>query len=177
MDFDLELFAQRVDYRCANAVETARNLVGLLVELAAGMQHRHYDLEGGFAFQFRIFDIVLGVDRDAAAVVQDRHGTIGVNRHINILGKAGQHLIDRVIDGLINEVMHASRTGGTDIHAWSLPDRLQALEHGDFTGVVVGGFSGHGFERCECGSGARGAPADVDSICARVLCGEGKVPA
>src|SRR6516162_5218466 len=61
-DLDLEPFRQRVDDGDADAVQAARSLVYLGIELAAGMERAHYDFEGGLLGKFR-----LRVDRNAAA--------------------------------------------------------------------------------------------------------------
>ncbi len=63
IDRDRQLFGEGVDHRDADAVQPARDLVGVLVELAAGVQHgeREFDSRqplGG-----------VDVDRNAAAVV------------------------------------------------------------------------------------------------------------
>ena len=42
-DLELEPLRQRVDDRDADAVQTARHLVAVVVELAAGVQHRERD--------------------------------------------------------------------------------------------------------------------------------------
>ena len=54
---------KRVHARYAHAVQTARNLVAALVELAAGMEHGQHDFERRLALLF------VEVGRDAAAVV------------------------------------------------------------------------------------------------------------
>ena len=75
-DLELEHGRQRVDHRHADAVQAARDLVGVVVlalaELAAGVQLGHDHLGGGNAF--------LGVHAggDAAAVVAHRAGAVGV---------------------------------------------------------------------------------------------------
>ena len=56
---------ERVDDRDADAVQTARDLVGILVEFSAGVQLGHDDLGGGDAF----FGVDVG--RNAASVVGD----------------------------------------------------------------------------------------------------------
>jgi len=44
---ETEPLRQGIHTRYANAVETAGDLVGVLVEFAAGMQDAHYDFGGG----------------------------------------------------------------------------------------------------------------------------------
>ena len=58
-----EVIRQRIDHRHADAMQAARNLVAVVVELAAGVQHGHDDLGRRTPFFF------LDADRDAAAVV------------------------------------------------------------------------------------------------------------
>ena len=73
-DFQLQHGGQCVHDRDADAVQAARDLVGVVVlafaELAAGVQLGHHHLGGG--------DALLGVDvgRDAAAVVADGGGAV-----------------------------------------------------------------------------------------------------
>jgi hypothetical protein len=66
-DLDFEHVGQGVDDGDADAVQTARGLVGLAVELAAGMQLGHDHFERRLARNLRMV-----LDRDAAAVVADR---------------------------------------------------------------------------------------------------------
>ena len=73
-DLDLEALGERVDDRDADAVQAAGDLVGVVVELSARVQVRHDDLE-------RLALVLLvHPDRDAAAVVLDRDGVVGVDR-------------------------------------------------------------------------------------------------
>ena len=41
---------------------------------------------------------------------------------------AGQRLVDRVVDDLVDQVVQAALTGGADVHAGPLADRLETLE-------------------------------------------------
>src|SRR5262249_10357709 len=69
---DFEPFAQRVDDRYADAVQTAGHLVGRVLELAAGVQDREDD------FGRRLAALLVSVDRDTATVVADRTRTVRV---------------------------------------------------------------------------------------------------
>lgn len=64
-DAQFQPVAQRVHNRNAHAVQTARHLVAVAVELAARVQLGHDDLGGGHAFFF------VDANRNAAPVVAD----------------------------------------------------------------------------------------------------------
>jgi hypothetical protein len=75
-DGQLEPFGQRVDDRDADAVEAARDLVGIVVagvlELPARVELGHDDLGGGDAFA------LVDPGRDPAAIVLDADRAVGV---------------------------------------------------------------------------------------------------
>jgi hypothetical protein len=48
--FRSSVFGERIDDRNADAVQTAGNLIGILVELTARVQLGHDDFRGGYAF-------------------------------------------------------------------------------------------------------------------------------
>jgi hypothetical protein len=92
-------------------VEAAGDLVALAAELPAGVELRQDDGHGGQAL------VRHHVDRDARAVVADGHRVVGMERHLDEVGAAGEGLVDRVVDNLVDEVMEASRARGADVHA------------------------------------------------------------
>ena len=61
--------------------------------------------------------------------------------------EARHRLVDRVVDDLPDEVVETGQTGGSDVHAGPLADRVEALQDLDVFGAVVGtwllGVSGH----------------------------------
>ena len=148
-DLELQHGRERVDDGHADAVQAARDLVGVVVlavaELAAGVQLGHHHLGGG--------DALLGVDvgRDAAAVVAHGARAVGVERDDDLGGKAGQRLVDGVVDHLVDHVVQARAVVGVaDVHAGPLADGVEALEDLDVLGAVVlgaswllGGLSAH----------------------------------
>ena len=74
---------------------------------------------------------------NAAAIIDDCHGAINVNGHRDVLAVPGKGLINGVVDHLVHEVVEAARRSGPDVHAGALPDRFQALEDLDLSGIVV----------------------------------------
>ena len=130
---------QRVDHRDADAVQAARGFVGLAVELAAGMQARHDDLEGGDARKFRMV-----LDRNAATIVGDGQEAVLAQMHFDAAGMAGNRLVHRVVDDFGEQVMQGVGVGAADIHAGATANRLEALEHFDVGGRVGGGMGDAG---------------------------------
>ena len=111
-DAQVELRGKAVDDRDADPVQPARHLVGVLVEFPAGVQVGHDDLGGGNPF------LVVDADRDAAAVVGDGDRAVGVQGHDDRVAIAGQRLVDRIVDDLVDHVVQARAViGVADIHA------------------------------------------------------------
>src|SRR2546425_501541 len=107
-DLDLEPFAERVHDGDADAVQAAGDLVRGVLELPAGVQNGQDDLGR------RLVALLVDVHRDAAAVVADGAGAIGVQDDLDAVAVAGQRLVDRVVDGLVHEVVQAVRARVAD---------------------------------------------------------------
>ena len=147
-DDEFEPFRQRVDDRDAHAVEAARNLVGIVVagvlELAARVQLGHDDLGGGYAF------FLVEIDRNAAPVILDRYGPVGVQLDQDEVAMARQRFVDRIVRNFEHHVVEArSIVGIADIHARPLSHRVEALEDLDRIGAVLAvAFRGIGSLGC-----------------------------
>ncbi|KAF5036929.1 hypothetical protein DSECCO2_569990 [anaerobic digester metagenome] len=89
----------------AHAVQAARHLVGVVVELAARVQLGHDDLDRGLAL------LGVQVDRDAAAVVADRDAVIEVQLDHDARAVARHGLVDGVVHHLVHKVVQAPRIG------------------------------------------------------------------
>ena len=116
-------------------MEAARNLVAVVVELAAGVKHRQHD------FGRRLAARVL-IDRNAAAVVDDGDRTVDVNRDVDLVAEARQRLVDRVVDDFVDEMVQAGRPGRADVHRRPLADGLEAFENLDLVGGILGDVRG-----------------------------------
>jgi hypothetical protein len=118
-DAQVEPVAERVDNRHAHAVQTAGNLVGILVELSASMELGHDDLGRRNAL------FLVNAHGNAASIVTDRDAVIGVKRDRDGVRMACQRLINAVVDDLIDHVVQARAViGVTDIHARPLAHSL-----------------------------------------------------
>src|SRR5205807_8239563 len=122
VDAVLEPLAQEVDGRDAYAVKSRRDLVAAAAELAPRVQAGHHELEGGQAL------FLVDVDRDTSAIVVDLDAAVGEERDDELPGVAGQGLVDRVADHLVDQVVEARRAGRTDVHARTPPNMLPAFE-------------------------------------------------
>jgi hypothetical protein len=70
---------QRVHAADTNSVESARDLVGVLVELAARVEHRHHDLHGRPVFRG------MQVHGDASTIVHDRDRVVLVDHYLDVV--------------------------------------------------------------------------------------------
>ena len=131
-DLHLEQLRERVHDRDADAVQASRDLVGALVELAAGVELGEHDLGRVELGHRRV-----GTDRDAAPVVDDRHRVVDVDRDGDLAAEAGQRLVDRVVDDLVDEVVQPRLAGRADVHGRPHADGLEALQDANRVGPVL----------------------------------------
>ena len=123
---------KRVHDRNAHAVQTARHLVGILVEFSTRMELGHDDLRRRHALFF------MDLDRDAAAIVNHRHRTIGIQRDLNLVAISGQRFINGVIHDFADHMMQPRAVIGiTNIHARALANRIEAFEDLDRIRAII----------------------------------------
>ena len=132
VDFDRHPGGKGVHAGDADAVEAAGHLVGVVVELAAGVKHGHHD------FDRRDAEFLVDVDRDAASVIADADAVVREDGHGNLAGESGERFVDTVVDDFIHQVVQAALGRVADVHAGTLADGFQAVEDGDLVrGIVV----------------------------------------
>ncbi len=112
-------------------MEPAGDLVGVLVELAARVEYGHHHLDGRLPFG-RVH-----LDRDAPAVVGDGDRVVFVDRDLDVVAVAGERLVDRVVDDLVDEVVEPAHAHVADVHRGALADRFKPFEDLDVRGPVV----------------------------------------
>ena len=149
-DLDGELARERVHHGNAHAMKAAGHRVGLVVELATGVQRGQHDLDRGPP----VFGSRDGRDGDAAAVVHDLARPVGQQPDEDLGADAGKRLVDRVVHDLVDEVVQTPRTGASDVHAGPAADCLEALQDGDVGRRVVG-FRGFARQRLPPSARAR----------------------
>ena len=139
VDGDGEVAAQRVYHAGADAVQAAGYFISPAAELAAGVQDRQADFHRG-AVHLRMH-----AHREAAAVVHNGHGTVRVQRDVDLVAVPGQRLVHGVVHNLINQMVQAPGVRRADVHTGTLTDGFQAFEHLDLLFAVVGRDRGHLF--------------------------------
>jgi len=121
-----------VNHRDTDAMQTTGDLVGVVVELTASMQHGHDHL-GCRAPLLR-----MQVDRDTAPVIGHRDRFVGVDGDGDPAAVPGQRLVDGVVDHLEDHVVQAGAViGVANVHARALAHGIESLEDLDVRGVVV----------------------------------------
>ncbi len=137
-DVQVEMLGQRVYDRRADPVQATRDLVGVLVELPAGMELGEDHVGGRDAL------FLVDVDRHAAAIVAHRDRAVAMQDDFESVAVARQRLVDRIVDDLVDHVVQAGAVVGVaDIHARTLAHRVQPAQHLDRIGAVVLGAWRH----------------------------------
>ena len=131
VDLDRQPLGEGVHHAGAHAVEAAGDLVAPAAEFSAGVEDGVHHLQGGLT------GLGLDVHGDAAAIVHHGDGVPLVDLHQDVRAVAGQGLVDGVVHDLIDQMVQAGGGGGSDIHAGTLPDGLQALQHLDLRRVIL----------------------------------------
>ena len=112
-------------------MQTAAHLVGAFVELTTGMEHRHNDL------QSRLVHLLMLVYGDTTTIVLDGDGVIFVDGYFNMCTIAGHRLVDRVIDGLVDQRVQPLFADVTNVHGRAFAYGFQSLEHLNITRGIV----------------------------------------
>src|ERR1700741_5217072 len=140
LDFEFEPIGKSVDDRDADTVEAAGHLVGIAVELSAGMENGHDDFSGRALFRGVHFD------GNAATVVHNGDGIISVDRDADFVGKAGHGFVNGIVDHFPDQMVQTHFARGADVHGGTQANGFEAAE--DFNGLGVGlvtNFSRHCF--------------------------------
>lgn len=116
---------ERIDARDAHAVQTARDLVTALVELAARVQY------GEHHFERRLALFLVEVGRDAAAVVAHGDRVVLVDRYVDMRAVACERFVDRVVHDLVDEVVESLFADVADIHGRTFAHRFEPFQHLD----------------------------------------------
>ena len=128
-------------------MQAARGVVDLAVELAAGVQRGHDDLERRL-----VLELGVRIDGNAAAVVGHRQVAVGRQFDLDPGRVAGDRLVHRVVDHLGEQMVQRLLVGAADVHAGAPPDGLQPFQHLDVgRRIAVGGIAGLGPARARFG--------------------------
>ena len=130
IDLHFQCFRQCIHHRHTDTVQPTGNLVGMVIELAAGVQTGHDDFKGRNVFGF------MNANRYTAPVVFHTDAVIRVNDDFDKGTVAGHGFVDAVIHHLIDQVMQPCHVDIPDIHGRTLANRFQPLQDLDVIFVV-----------------------------------------
>jgi hypothetical protein len=132
LDLDVERSRERVDDGEADAMEAARDLVRVVVELASRVEVREDDFQGLAAVHR------MRPDGDTAPVVLDGDGIVGVDDDGDRIAVPRLRLVDRVVDELRDHVVKPRDVVGVpDVHPGPLAHGLQPLQELDRANAIV----------------------------------------
>ena len=131
-DLHPEPGGERVHDRNAHPVQAGGVLVGVGVELAAGMQPGHHHLDR------RKPRAGLRIHRNSPAVVAHRQAAVLMDGHPDAAAVTRHRFVDAVVHHLPEEVMQPGLARGADVHRGPDPHGLETLEDLDVpAGVLV----------------------------------------
>lgn len=117
-------------------MQATGNLVGILVELTAGVKLGHDDLGCRNAF------FLMDIGRDTATVIGHRARPVGIQGDGYKRGMSCQRFIDRIVHDLVDHMMQAGAViRVTDIHAGALTNSIQTFQNTNGIRAIFGGAS------------------------------------
>ena len=127
----LEPGRQCIHYRNADAVQTARDLIGILVKFTASVKLGHNHL--GRRYPLFLVDI----NRNTAAIIGHTHRAITVQNNFDNIAIPGQSFIDGVINNLIDHMVETGTVIGiTNIHTRAFAYRIEAFQNLNRLGII-----------------------------------------
>ena len=116
-------------------MQTAGNLVGIVVELAARVQFGHDYLNG------RNSQLGMYVHGNAATVIPHRNAVVHVQDDFNLVAEAGHGFIYGVVDHFVDKMMKTMDVRAAYIHGRPLADRHKTFQNRN-CGRVISGLAG-----------------------------------
>ena len=128
----LQPFRERVHHRYAYPMQTARDLIGIIVKFTASMQLCHDD----FCSRNPFFGMNLG--GNTAPIIRYRNRAIPIKRNFGDITMPCQSFINGIIYHLIHHMMQ-TRTiiSIANIHARALAHRIQASQNLDGIRTII----------------------------------------
>ena len=127
VDGQQQVLGQGVDDRDADAVQTAGDLVGRVIELTAGVEDGHDDFGGGATL------LRMDIHRYSTAVIGHGDRLIGMDCDGDLRAITGQRFVDGVVDDLEHHVVQTGPVVGVaDVHSGPFSDGVETLQNFDF---------------------------------------------
>ena len=142
-DVEHQLLRQGVHHGNAHAVQAARHLVAVVIELAAGMQDGHHHFGRGDVAPMLLAFLGVPAHRNATAIVPNRDRTVVMDGHLHRICMTGQCLVHAIVDHLEHHMVQAGTVMDiADVHARPLAHSFQTFQGSDAIGIVVPGVGG-----------------------------------
>ena len=121
-----------IDHGSSDTVQTARHLVGFLVELSPGVQHGHDHFDARLVFDR------MHADGYPVSVVLYHDAAVRLQGDFDAGTAACHRLVDAVVDDLLDQLVQAVLPCIADVHRRPLANPLKPLENLDRLGGVRG---------------------------------------
>ena len=131
VDFGGQVGGQGVHAGNTDTVQATGNLVAVLAEFAARVQHGKHHFQGTALF------LLVHAGGDAAAIVGNRYGIVGIDGNDDVVAIAGECLIDRIVHYLIHQVVQTAGADVADVHGRALAHRFESFQNLDTVGRIA----------------------------------------
>ena len=111
-------------------METARDLIAVVVELTPGVKNGQYNFSGRATTR-------MATNGNASSVINNRDGVVEMNGDVDLVAVPSKSFIDGIVDDLVHQVVQPLRTGLPDVHCWALPDRFEVFKDLDLVRAVI----------------------------------------
>ena len=102
-------------------MQTTADFIRTLVELTTCVEDGHNDLKGA------LVELLVHVNRDTTTIILNGDGVVLVDCDLNVLTVASHCFVNRVINGLVNQVVKSLFTDVTNVHSRTFTYCLQAF--------------------------------------------------
>ena len=111
-------------------MQSTRNLIRLASKFCASMKCSHNSFKRGF-FCLRMF-----IHWNTTAVITHLDFIVCQEAEINSMRITRHCFVERVIHNLPNKMVQTVRTGRSNVHSWTLSDRIQSFQNNDIFSSV-----------------------------------------
>ena len=141
-DLEIQPLGQGINDGNTDTMKSTGNLVGVVIEFAAGMKFRQDDFGGSLPL------LRHDLRGNAATVVGDGDRPVDVDADMNFGAVPRERFVDGVVDNFVDQVVKSIDARRADVHRRALTNSLKSFKNLDLIGTIAG-FAGWLQQSCQ----------------------------